>query len=200
MSPSAWTPSINQTIVRRYRHAWRGWNKISHYVMASNTLQYASTKLCSTVVSFPLREWEVPGSIPAGIKVFFSCLIIFFFFESKLLEENKKRPKTAIESFTMKLLIVGKKQFYKSNKKSQQCWLGLNSRHPTHIPDALTTQLLGLLIQSMGRALQKIFQCTIAKLGSAKLAGVARCHHPDLLLYGQSVGHHIKLRWRLIFI
>ena len=27
VTPSAWTSSINQTIVRRYRHAWRGWKK-----------------------------------------------------------------------------------------------------------------------------------------------------------------------------
>ncbi len=48
---TAWTFFINEMIVRRYRHAWRGWNKTSHYVMASNTLQHASIELCSTDVA-----------------------------------------------------------------------------------------------------------------------------------------------------
>ncbi len=60
-----------------YRHAWREWNKTSHYEMVSNTLLHASIKLCITVVSFPLREREEPGSIPPGVKEFFSCLIFF---------------------------------------------------------------------------------------------------------------------------
>ncbi len=52
--------------------------KISHYLMASNILQNTSIKLCSTVVSYPLREWEVPGSIPPRVRVFlFSCRIFF---------------------------------------------------------------------------------------------------------------------------
>ncbi len=53
----AWTSSINQMIIRRYRHAWRGWNKISHYVMASNTLQYASTELCGTDVTIRIYHF-----------------------------------------------------------------------------------------------------------------------------------------------